>query len=64
LTRIDLGLAGRAACDLHIQLRAGYHVEVMSSGTTTRADLEQLLAAVPMGALVAARSTLARDDRD
>lgn len=47
--------ADRAACDLHIQLRAGYHVEVMSSGTATRADLEQLMVAVPMGALVAAR---------
>ena len=47
--------SGRAACDLHVQLRDGYHVEVMSGGTATRADLEQLMVAVPMGALVAAR---------
>jgi hypothetical protein len=47
--------SGRAACDLHVQLRAGYHVEVMSGGTATRADLEQLMAAVPLGALVAPR---------
>jgi len=47
--------AGRSACDLHAQLRAGYHVEVMSGGTATRADLEQLMAAVPMSALVAPR---------
>ena len=48
-------LRARTACDLHVQLRAGYHVEVMSGGTATRADLEQLMVAVPMGALVAAR---------
>ena len=47
--------SGRAACDLHVQLRAGYHVEVMSGGTATRADLEQLMVAVPMGALVTPR---------
>ncbi len=47
--------SGRAACDLHVQLRDGYHVEVMSGGTATRADLEQLMVAVPMGTLVAAR---------
>jgi hypothetical protein len=47
--------SGRAACDLHVQLRAGYHVEVMSGGTATRADLERLMAAVPLGALVAPR---------
>ena len=47
--------SGRVACDLHVQLRAGYHVEVMSGGTATRADLEQLMVAVPMGALVAPR---------
>ena len=44
--------AGRAACDLHVQLRAGYHVEVMGGGTATRADLEQLMAAVPLAALL------------
>jgi hypothetical protein len=47
--------SGRAACDLHIQLRAGYHVEVMSGGTATRADLEQLMVAVPMAGLAGAR---------
>jgi len=46
---------GRAGCDLHIQLRAGYHVEVMSNGTAARADLEELMVAVPMGALVTPR---------
>jgi hypothetical protein len=45
--------AGRSSCDLHVQLRAGYHVEVMSSGTATRADLERLMVAVPMSVLVA-----------
>jgi hypothetical protein len=47
--------SARAPCDLHVQLRAGYHVEVMSAGTATRADLEQLMAAVPLGALIAPR---------
>jgi hypothetical protein len=47
--------AGRTACDLHVQLRAGYHVEVMGGGTASRADLEQLMVAVPMRALVAPR---------
>ena len=47
--------SGRAGCDLHVQLRAGYHVEVMSGGTASRADLEQLMVAVPMAALVAPR---------
>ena len=47
--------AGRAACDLHVQLRAGYHVEVMGGGTASRADLEQLMVAVPMTALVTPR---------
>jgi hypothetical protein len=46
---------GRSACDLHVQLRAGYHVEVIGGGTATRADLEQLMVAVPMSALVAPR---------
>jgi len=46
---------GRDACDLHIQLRAGYHVEVLGGGTATRADLEQLMSAAPMAALVTTR---------
>ncbi len=38
-------------CDLHIQLRAGYHAELMSNGTATRADLEELLRGIPLRAL-------------
>jgi hypothetical protein len=38
-------------CDLHIQLRAGYHVELMSNGTAARADLDELLRGIPLRTL-------------
>jgi hypothetical protein len=38
-------------CDLHIQLSAGYHVEVMGGGHATRADLERLMSRIPLAAL-------------
>jgi hypothetical protein len=40
-----------AACDLHIQLRSGYHVELMGGGRATRADLDALVARLPLQAL-------------
>jgi hypothetical protein len=40
-----------APCDLHIQLRSGFHVEAMGNGHVPRADLSELLAQVPLGAL-------------
>ena len=40
-----------AACDLHVQLRSGYHVEMMGGGRATRADLDELLARLPLAAL-------------
>jgi hypothetical protein len=42
-----------APCDLHIQLRAGIHVEAMGNGRVPRADLTMLLAHVPLAALTA-----------
>jgi hypothetical protein len=38
-------------CDLHIQLRSGYHVEMMGGGRATRADLDALVARLPLQAL-------------
>jgi len=46
------GPGTQGACDLHIQMRAGFHVEVMSGGHATRADLDQLMARIPLAALV------------
>jgi hypothetical protein len=40
-----------ASCDLHIQLRSGFHVETMGNGLVPRADLIDLLAHVPLGNL-------------
>jgi hypothetical protein len=40
-----------AACDLHIQLRAGFHVEVMGNGRVPRRDLTALMTHVQLGAL-------------
>ena len=39
------------ACDLHIQMRAGFHAEVMGGGKATRADLDELIARIPLAAL-------------
>ncbi len=38
-------------CDLHIQLRSGFHVEAMGNGHVPRADLLELVAHVPLSAL-------------
>jgi hypothetical protein len=40
------GTAG--ACDLHVQTRAGFHVEVLGGGHATRADLDELVARLPL----------------
>ena len=37
-----------APCDLHIQTRAGLHIEVMGGGRAPRADLELLFARLPL----------------
>jgi hypothetical protein len=39
---------GWQLCDLHIQTRSGFHVEVMGNGTATRPDLEQLMRGIPL----------------
>ena len=41
------------ACDLHVQLDAGYHVEVMGGGHARRADLDALMRQLPLRALAA-----------
>jgi hypothetical protein len=38
-------------CDMHIHLRNGRHLELMSAGTATRADLDALLAKFPLASL-------------
>jgi hypothetical protein len=38
-------------CDLHVQTRAGFHVEVLGGGHATRADLDELVARLPLAAL-------------
>jgi hypothetical protein len=40
-----------AACDLHIQLRAGIHIEAMGNGRVQRQDLTRLIAHIPLEAL-------------
>jgi len=46
-----------APCDLHIQLRSGFHVEVMGNGRVPRQDLTGLMTQIRLGVL--ADSTLA-----
>jgi hypothetical protein len=46
-----------APCDLHIQLRSGFHVEVMGNGRVSRANLAKLMAYIQLGEL--SESTLA-----
>jgi len=36
------------SCDLLIQLRAGYHLELRGSGTSSRADVDALARALPL----------------
>ena len=40
-----------APCDLHIQLRSGFHVEVMGNGRIPRRDLAQFIAHIELGQL-------------
>jgi hypothetical protein len=40
-------VAQGGACDLHIQLRAGVHVEIMGQGRATRAELEAFIPYLP-----------------
>jgi hypothetical protein len=42
-----------SACDLHVHTARGLHIEVQSGATATRADLEALVAGLPMRALAA-----------
>ena len=39
------------SCDLLIQLRAGFHLEIRSGGTATRDDVDALARALPLRAL-------------
>jgi len=40
-----------SACDLHVQLRSGFHVEAMGNGAVPRAELAELLTHIPLGDL-------------
>jgi hypothetical protein len=40
-----------SACDLHVQLRSGFHVEAMGNGRVPRADLIELLSRIQLGKL-------------
>ena len=42
------------SCDLLIQLRSGVHVELRGNGSSTRADVDALAAALPLRALAVA----------
>ena len=41
-------------CDAHLHTKAGFHVELMTGASATRADLDALLAALPLRALASA----------
>jgi hypothetical protein len=43
--------SAESACDLHIQLRSGFHIEAMGNGTVPRAALADLLTRIPLGDL-------------
>ncbi|HXU62302.1 MAG TPA: hypothetical protein VN962_11400 [Polyangia bacterium] len=42
------------SCDLLIQLRAGFHLEIRSGGTASRADVDALARGLPLAAWAAA----------
>jgi hypothetical protein len=44
---------GGETCDLHLQLRSGFHVEFFGSGTASKADLQALASALPLPSLAA-----------
>ena len=46
---------GAASCDLLIQMRSGVHLELRGGGTSTRADVDALAAALPLAAWGAGR---------
>ena len=46
-----------SSCDLLIQLRSGVHVELRGNGTSSRADVDALAAALPLRALAALPSS-------
>jgi hypothetical protein len=48
---------GAAPCDLHIQLRSGFHVEAMGNGRVGRADLLELLSHLRLGDLAYSTSS-------
>jgi hypothetical protein len=65
----DLGLPGTEAngfyqctdapapsCDLLIQLRAGYHLEIRGAGSSSRADVDALVRALPLAGWAAGSS--------
>jgi len=43
--------SAQSACDLHVQLRSGFHVEAMGNGAVPRAELAELLTHIPLGDL-------------
>ncbi|MBS2030584.1 MAG: hypothetical protein JST54_21960 [Deltaproteobacteria bacterium] len=46
------GTGDAERCDLHLQLRAGWHVELFGNGTARRADLDALVAGLPLASWV------------
>ena len=42
-----------AACDLHVQMRAGFHIEMMGNGRVPRPDMLDLGQQFPLAALLA-----------
>lgn len=42
------GDGGVAPCDLHIQTRSGFHIEVSGGGVATRAQLDDLMTRLPL----------------
>ncbi len=41
--------AAGGACDLHVQLRAGVHVEIMGQGRASRPEIERIAKCLPWG---------------
>jgi len=42
------GTGDAERCDLHLQFRAGWHLEIFGNGTARRADLDALVAGLPL----------------
>lgn len=45
------GSRDKETCSVHIQLRKGFHIELISNGKATRSDLEAVLRGLPLRAL-------------